>query len=107
MRRMAEETMMARKLAPIHPGEILREEFLVPLGLTPYAVAAAVGVPRTRIERLAREETPVSADIALRLGRFFGTSAELWMNLQTRYDLETAQDGAAGDLKKIKEFRAA
>jgi addiction module HigA family antidote len=99
--------MMARKLAPIHPGEILREEFLVPLGLTPYAVAAAVGVPRTRIERLAREETPVSADIALRLGRFFGTSAELWMNLQTRYDLETAQDDAAGDLKKIKEFRAA
>jgi addiction module HigA family antidote len=99
--------MMARKLAPIHPGEILREEFLIPIGLTPYAVAAAVGVPRTRIERLAREETPVSADIALRLGRFFGTSAELWMNIQTRYDLETAQDALATDLKKIKEYQVA
>jgi addiction module HigA family antidote len=99
--------MMARKLAPIHPGEILREEFLIPIGLTPYAVAAAVGVPRTRIERLAREETPVSADIALRLGRFFGTSAELWMNIQTRYDLETAQDALATDLKRIKEYQVA
>ena len=98
---------MARKLAPIHPGEILREEFLIPIGLTSYAVAAAVGVPRTRIERLAREETPVSADIALRLGRFFGTSAEFWMNIQTRYDLETAQDALATDLKRIKEYQVA
>lgn len=104
---MAEEKVMARKLAPTHPGEVLREEFLKPMKLTPYAVAAAVGVPRTRIERLAREETPISAEIALRLGRFFGTSAELWMNIQSRYDLETAQDAVAGDLKKIKEYHTA
>src|SRR4029077_4398281 len=62
---------MARKLPPVHPGEILREEFLVPLKLTPYAVAAALHVPRTRIERIAREEKPVTADTALRLGKFF------------------------------------
>jgi addiction module HigA family antidote len=62
---------MARKLPPVHPGEILREEFLVPLKLTPYAVA--LHVPRTPIERIAREEKPVTADTALRLGKFFKT----------------------------------
>src|SRR5713101_4105426 len=68
---------MAKKLPPIHPGEILREEFLVPLRLTPYAVAAALHVPRTRIERIAREEKPVTADTALRLGKFFKTGAAI------------------------------
>lgn len=72
---------------PIHPGEILREEFLVPLGLKPYSLAKALHVPRTRIERLAREEVPVTADTALRLGRYFGTGPEFWMNLQTACDL--------------------
>jgi addiction module HigA family antidote len=66
---------MAKKLSPIHPSEILREEFLVPLKLTPYAVAAALNVPRTRIERIAREEKPVTADTPLRLGKFFRTGA--------------------------------
>jgi addiction module HigA family antidote len=79
---------MAKKLPPIHPGEILREEFLVPLKLTPYAVAAALNVPRTRIERIAREEKPVTADTALRLGKFFKTGAAFWMNMQARFDLE-------------------
>lgn len=74
---------------PIHPGEILREEFLVPLGLKPYSLAKALHVPRTRIERLAREEVPVTADTALRLGRYFGTGPEFWMNLQTACDLAT------------------
>ncbi len=93
---------MAKRLAPIHPGEVLREEFLVPLKLTPYALAQACGVPRTRIERLAREETPVTADTALRLARYFGTSAEFWMGMQAQYELEQAQDAAAAALKKIK-----
>jgi addiction module HigA family antidote len=75
---------MAKKLPPVHPGEILREEFLVPLKLTPYAVAAALNVPRTRIERIAREEKPVTADTALRLGKFFRTGAAFWMNIQAR-----------------------
>ena len=93
---------MAKKLPPIHPGEVLREEFLVPIKLTPYALAEACGVPRTRIERLAREETPVTADTALRLARYFGTTAEFWMGMQAQYELERAQDLAAVALRKIK-----
>jgi addiction module HigA family antidote len=76
--------IMSRKLALVHPGEILREEFLTPMGSSAYAVAAACGVPRTRIERLAREETPVTADTALRLAKYFGTTAAFWMNLQAQ-----------------------
>src|ERR1700704_547192 len=72
---------MAKRLPPIHPGEVLREEFLAPMKLTPYALAQACGVPRTRIERLAREETPITADTALRLARYFGTTAEFWMGM--------------------------
>src|ERR1700712_5046609 len=90
---------MAKKLPPVHPGEILREEFLVPLKLTPYAVAAALHVPRTRIERIAREEKPVTADTALRLGKFFKTGAAFWMNMQARFDLETAEDVLAPQIE--------
>ena len=93
---------MAKRLPPIHPGEILREEFLVPMKLTPYALAQACGVPRTRIERLAREETPVTADTALRLARYFAMTPQFWMNLQAQYDLERAEDAAAAALKRIK-----
>ncbi len=96
---------MARKLPPVHPGEILREEFLLPMELTPYAVAQACGVPRTRIERLSREETPISADTALRLGKYFGTTPSFWMNLQARYDLEVAEDATAADIKRIKPMK--
>lgn len=92
---------MAKRLPPIHPGEVLREEFLVPMKLSPYAVARACGVPRTRIERLAREETPVTADTALRLARYFGTSAEFWMGMQAQYDLERAKDETAAALRRI------
>src|SRR4051794_27873314 len=98
---------MAKKLPPVHPGEILREEFLVPLKLTPYAVAAALHVPRTRIERIAREEKPVTADTALRLGKFFKTGAAFWMNIQARFDLETAEDALAPQIKKIASYKAA
>jgi addiction module HigA family antidote len=98
---------MTKKLAPVHPGEVLREEFLKPLKLTPYAVAAALGVPRTRIERLAREERPVTADTALRLGKYFNTGAAFWMNIQSRFDLEVAEDELAGQIKKITAYEAA
>jgi addiction module HigA family antidote len=81
---------------------VLREEFLLPMKLTPYAVAQACGVPRTRIERLAREETPVTADTALRLARYFGATAEFWMGMQAQYDLERAQDEAAASLRRIQ-----
>jgi addiction module HigA family antidote len=91
-----------KRLPPIHPGEILREEFLVPMKLSSYALAHACGVPRTRIERLAREETPVTADTALRLAQYFGSTAEFWMGLQSQYDLERARDEAAASLRRIK-----
>jgi antitoxin HigA-1 len=93
---------MAKRLPPLHPGEVLREEFLVPLKLSPYALAQACSVPRTRIERLAREETPVTADTALRLARYFGTTAEFWMGMQAQYELEPAKDATAAALRKIK-----
>jgi len=93
---------MAKRLPPIHPGEVLREEFLVPMNLSPYALAQACGVPRTRIERLAREETPITADTALRLARYFGTTAQFWMGMQAQYDLERTQDAVAAALRKIK-----
>src|SRR5215470_9147068 len=100
-------SQMAKKLPPVHPGEILREEFLVPLKLTPYAVAAALNVPRTRIERIAREEKPITADTALRLGKFFKTGAAFWMNIQARFDIETAEDVLAPQIKKIASYEAA
>src|ERR1700726_1893623 len=98
---------MAKKLPPVHPGEILREEFLVPLKLTPYAVAAALNVPRTRIERIAREEKPVTADTALRLPKILKPGGALWINIQARFDLETAEDALARKIKKIASNRAA
>src|ERR1041384_5719199 len=98
---------MAKKLPPIHPGEVLREDFLVPMKLTPYAVARACGVPRTRIERLAREETPVTADTALRLGKYFGTTPAFWMGMQTQYDLERAADEVAAEIRRIEPVKAA
>jgi addiction module HigA family antidote len=92
---------MTDRLAPLHPGEVLREEFLVPLSLSAYALAKAVHVPRTRIERLVREETPVTADTALRLGRYFGTTARFWLNLQTAHDLEVASVERQAELARI------
>ena len=98
---------MAKKLPAIHPGEVLRDEFLGPMKVTPYAVAKAIGVPRTRIERLAREETPLTADTALRLSRYFGTTAAFWMGLQAQYDLEIAADQIDKELRRIEPRRAA
>lgn len=92
---------MAKKLQPMHPGEVLREEFLVPLGMSAGALARACGVPRTRIERLANEETGVTADTALRLAKVFGTSPELWLNLQNDFDVQAAKREIGKELDKI------
>jgi addiction module antidote protein, HigA family len=94
-------------LPPVHPGEVLREEFLLPMGLTAYGLAKAMRVPRTRIERLAREETAVTPDTALRLARVFGTSAEFWMALQTSFDLKSCAPTLADDLADITPLTAA
>jgi addiction module HigA family antidote len=96
---------VAKRLPPVHPGEVLREEFLLPMRLSAYAVARACGVPRTRIERLAREETPVTADTALRLARYFGTTPEFWMGMQAQHDLERAEDDVAAELRRIEPLR--
>jgi addiction module HigA family antidote len=89
-------------LAPVHPGEILREEFLEPLGMSAYALAIACHVPRTRIERLIREETPVTPDTALRLARYFGTTPEFWLGIQTRFDLEKANQILRPEIEAIR-----
>lgn len=94
-------------LPAIHPGEVLREEFLMPLNLSAGTVARAIGVPRTRIERLATEQVDLSPDTALRLARFFGTSAEFWMNLQSRYALESATDELGPALERIEPMQQA
>src|SRR5947209_933072 len=98
---------MTRRLPPIHPGEVLREEFLIPMSLSPFAVARAIGVPRTRIERLARQETPVTADTALRLAKYFGTTAAFWMGMQAQHDLERTEDEVAREIKLIEPIKAA
>ena len=72
---------MVRKVPPMHPGEVLREEFLVPLALSAGKLARICGVPRTRMERIANEETGITADTALRLSKAFGTTAQMWLNL--------------------------
>lgn len=75
-------------MRPIHPGEILREEFMIPLGLSANALAIALRVPAPRINDIARERRAITADTALRLARYFGTSAELWLGLQSDYDMK-------------------
>ncbi len=95
-----------RKPPPLHPGEILREEFLVPLGLSPGALAKAMGVPRTRVERIAAESTGITGDTALRLSKALGTSAQVWLNLQNRYDVQTAERTIGKQLAKIARVTA-
>lgn len=92
---------------PIHPGEILREEYLIPLGLRPYSLAKKLHVPRTRIERLASETTPVTPDTALRLAKFFGTTPQFWMNMQSSYDLAVEGEAKKADLETIERLEVA
>lgn len=87
---------------PIHPGEILREEYLVPLDLSAGALAKALNLPRTRIERIVKEEVGISTDTALRLGRYFRTSPDLWLNLQRAYDLHVEGEAKRDELARIE-----
>jgi addiction module HigA family antidote len=96
---------MAKKVFAIHPGEILREEFMKPLGLTAYRLGKDLDVPVPRVNDIVRGKRSVSADSAVRLGAYFGLPAQFWMNLQADYDLRLA--GAQIDLRKIKVRKAA
>jgi addiction module HigA family antidote len=87
----------SKRLPPIHPGEILREEFLVPLGMSANELALALRVPATRINDIVNQKRGITADTALRLGRYFGTTSRFWMNMQASYELEVAED-RLGDL---------
>ncbi|HEY5567828.1 MAG TPA: HigA family addiction module antitoxin [Gammaproteobacteria bacterium] len=92
---------MSKKLPPVHPGEILREEFLKPLKLSAYKVAKDLNIPANRITGIINEQRAITAETAVLLSHYFGTSAEMWMNLQARYDLRIAQRAAATDLRKL------
>ena len=92
--------MKNNKLPPIHPGKILIEEFLKPMGLSQYRLAKDISVPPRRINEIVHGKRSISADTALRLGRFFGISPQFWLNLQTRFDLEVTEDLLAERLEK-------
>lgn len=97
---------MAKKLEPIHPGEILFEEFLEPIGLSQSALARGIGVPPRRINEIVHGARRVTADTALRLGRFFGTSPEFWLGLQMDYELDSESDRLKGRLEKeVHEYQ--
>jgi antitoxin HigA-1 len=83
---------MAARLKPVHPGEILRDEFMGPLGLNPHQVSLALRVSAPTVSEITHEKRSISPDMALRLARYFDTTPEFWLNLQTRYDLEIARD---------------
>lgn len=101
---------MNDKLPPIHPGEVLLEDFLQPLGLSQYRLAKDIAVPPRRVNEIVHGLRGISADTALRLARYFGTSAEMWMNLQSRYDLERQRDEAEerilGEVRVLKRSAA-
>ena len=99
--------MAQHDLDPVHPGEILVEEFLIPHGLTAYAAAKHLRVPRTRVERLCRRETSMTADMALRLEALFGAEAQFWLNLQDRYNLLTVDGEVRAEISKIRRTEAA
>ncbi len=99
---------MALKFArPVHPGEYLREEYLLPLGISAGALAKKLNLPRTRIERVVKEEIGITPDTALRLARYFNTTAAFWMNFQQAYELETEAQKLAPELAKIEPLETA
>lgn len=96
--------MSDKKLPPIHPGEILLEEFLKPMGISQYRLAKATSVPARRINEIVHGKRSITADTALRLSKFFGMSDRFWMNLQARYDLELEKDRLGSRLDKEVEL---
>lgn len=98
---MSKSAITTDRLAPVHPGEVLAEEFLIPLGLSANALATKIGVPGNRVSLIVAGKRSVTGDTALRLAAAFGTTAEFWMNLQGQYDLEIARDAFEGDVQRV------
>src|SRR6185369_3367372 len=96
------KTATERRMPPVHPGEILMEEFLKPLGLTQYRLAERIHVPRRRINEIVLGQRGISAETALRFARFFGTSDRFWLNLQATYDLEVERDRMGDSIQEIE-----
>ena len=94
--------MKTKKLPSIHPGEVLLEDFMKPLGISPYALAKSLGVPPIRISQIVRGRRAITANTALRLARYFSTSAEVWVGLQGRYDIELEEDQMESQLRRIQ-----
>lgn len=97
---------LRKKLSPVHPGEILLEDYMKPLGLSQYRVARDIGVPPRRVNEIVHGKRAVTADTSLRLSRYFGTSERFWLNLQARYDLELQKDKLGDRLDKEVRRRA-
>ena len=99
---------MTEKLhAPIHPGEILMEDFIEGFGITQHKLAVSIGVPARRINEIVHGKRAITADTALRLGRYFGVEPQFWLNLQVRYELELAQERVADEVAEIKPLQVA
>jgi addiction module HigA family antidote len=94
--------MIMKKLKNIHPGEILREEFLLPLEITAYRLSKDIGIPQTRVSEIVKGNRRITADTALRLSKYFGNSAKFWLGLQDDFDIEEGQHQKEGELKAIK-----
>ena len=101
------EVATGKRIPLAHPGEILREDFLEPMGISVYALANSIKVPRSRVNDIVRGRRAVTADTALRLARYFGTTPEFWINLQAHYDLEIAKDSSRRRIEKEVEPHAA
>ncbi|MGH8352898.1 MAG: HigA family addiction module antitoxin [Pseudomonas sp.] len=99
--------MTKNRMRPIHPGEILREEYLAPLDMSVNALAKALHVPTTRLHEIVKERRAISADTALRLARYFGGDAQSWLNLQAAYDLRTAEQALGSEIEREVSPRAA
>jgi addiction module HigA family antidote len=100
--------MAKRKFEPVHPGAVLGEDFLKDMGISQYRLAKSIGVPPRRINEIVQGKRSITADTALRLGKFFGMEAQFWLNLQSHYDLEVARDALAGTLEReVETMKAA
>ncbi len=104
---MSKSSTITDKVAPIHPGEVLMEDFIEAFGITQNKLAVSIGVPPRRINEIVHGKRSITADTALRLGRYFGTSAQFWLNLQDHYELEVQMDRIATELDEISPLQSA